>query len=79
MKWQWGALMRDVFKMSHPDNAIFFGALAALSLWMFVAEGWLPLALSGIACSIACARFATLGVRVQEAGPAAVARELFGE
>jgi len=64
--------------MTYSDNAMFFGALAALSLGIFVAEAWLPLALSGIACSIACARFATLGVRVQEAGPAAVARELFG-
>ena len=71
--------MPNIFKMSHEDNAMFFGYLAALSLGIFVAEGWLPLALSGIACSIACARFATLGVRVQEAGPAAVARELFGE
>lgn len=64
--------------MTYSDNAIFFGTLAALGMGLFIASGWLPLALSGIACSIACARFATLGVRVQEAGPAAVARELFG-
>lgn len=70
--------MPDIFKMSHEDNAMFFGYLAGLSILTFTISGFLPIVLSIVACTMACVHFVRGAILVEEIGLRAVARELFG-